>query len=773
MAATKALIRRNRCGIVSNLTSKRKFAYGKFYKRFRYVDLDCGEGLDYVALECGSSDLEILILISSGTSLTSDEFVYFGATRCAVIRPTTIIASGITISVKDSISNERLSFRIAFKHILRAWISEGVAPKGLVLLVSPFCARSVRDNLNISEPNLSSNITFDPQHSHAAFKYLIIDIHNCSMENLLRMQRILDNIQRLRTSANINSQKSIFFSKMREVHYHNLLAEIETVSSSYVSFSDQPSTTLSPLSQAQSTFNGQGTVHQPQRNCVQQSSMYYILKTDNNVQRCPSPAPNVSDSRSTKSTVYSSVSNLVGRPSTFLHTERRTNFFEYMLNSSQRSKQYSTGMERKRYFNPFSTERYGSIPSSSGNMATKKMKMDLENRIVHTIDEDEASSSTGQKLYFSVSNEANSSHANDILMLYPQGERGAISLHFADVEYLKPDQMLNDSIIDFFLKFIHRELIPKERRSSIFIFNSFFYARLTQTSSASGDVFTSAATRSKWVANNYKSVRNWTKNVDIFDMEYVVVPINEDIHCLRYLAIIVRPGSAISAIVNESCNSSNSQMVKIMNKDYGKKPEKNEYQQKQCLRFKKAQIIIFDSLVDGHFSKRRHTATILRDYLECEFNDKKKDYSLEQYYCKERIEKILPRFLPQQKNYTDCGLFLLKYSYLFLLRPPLFILHTDSFMRWYPQFTIDGMRNFILDKIKSLCNHEKWVQYEEFSKRFGCEIYSSNMSSSSLFNQLNFVSMRSASPLPLRRTLSADDIESSYIRNISRRAVTP
>lgn len=37
---------------------------------------------------------------------------------------------------------------------------------------------------------------------------------------------------------------------------------------------------------------------------------------------------------------------------------------------------------------------------------------------------------------------------------------------------------------------------------------------------------------------------------------------------------------------------------------------------------------------------RRHTATILRDYLECEFNDKKKDYSLEQYYCKERIEKV-------------------------------------------------------------------------------------------------------------------------------------
>lgn len=64
---------------------------------------------------------------------------------------------------------------------------------------------------------------------------------------------------------------------MREVHYHNLLAEIETVSSSYVSFSDQPSTTLSPLSQDQSTFNGQGTVHQPQRNCVQQSSMVYLI----------------------------------------------------------------------------------------------------------------------------------------------------------------------------------------------------------------------------------------------------------------------------------------------------------------------------------------------------------------------------------------------------------------------------------------------------------------------------------------------------------------
>lgn len=41
-------------------------------------------------------------------------------------------------------------------------------------------------------------------------------------------------------------------------------------------------------------------------------------------------------------------------------------------------------------------------------------------------------------------------------------------------------------------------------------------------------------------AARHRLVRTWTKNVDIFDMDFVIIPINENAHW--YLAIICYPG---------------------------------------------------------------------------------------------------------------------------------------------------------------------------------------------------------------------------------------
>lgn len=45
-----------------------------------------------------------------------------------------------------------------------------------------------------------------------------------------------------------------------------------------------------------------------------------------------------------------------------------------------------------------------------------------------------------------------------------------------------------------------------------------------------------------------------------------------------------------------------------------------------------------------------------------------------------------------------------------------FITRNDSFRRWYPNFTIRGMRRAILTKLKSTCNEEAWRAYEEYSR---------------------------------------------------------
>lgn len=45
-----------------------------------------------------------------------------------------------------------------------------------------------------------------------------------------------------------------------------------------------------------------------------------------------------------------------------------------------------------------------------------------------------------------------------------------------------------------------------------------------------------------------------------------------------------------------------------------------------------------------------------------------------------------------------------------------FITRNDSFKRWYPNFTIKGMRRTILMKLKSVCDEEAWRAYDEYSR---------------------------------------------------------
>ncbi|VDM50295.1 unnamed protein product [Toxocara canis] len=237
-------------------------------------------------------------------------------------------------------------------------------------------------------------------------------------------------------------------------------------------------------------------------------------------------------------------------------------------------------------------------PSESANLnpgdeCKRVTRSAAQRKVVHTIDEDDAKKEPASE---------------GCLIVYPNGEPGAVPVHFADVECLKPEQMLNDTVIDFFLKYIHRELVPVERRPSIFIFSSFFYGKLTNSNGNIPPL--NATARAKWLASKYKSVRTWTKNVDLFSKDYIVVPINEDIHW--YLAIIAHPSAAI---VNMASVSQGRERV--------------------------THIIILDSLMDDLDPKRKFTADILREYLKCEYNDKRKQKATpEESFLKERVKKV-------------------------------------------------------------------------------------------------------------------------------------
>lgn len=66
------------------------------------------------------------------------------------------------------------------------------------------------------------------------------------------------------------------------------------------------------------------------------------------------------------------------------------------------------------------------------------------------------------------------------MLIYPAPPaKGGITINLEDYLCLAQDQFLNDAIIDFYLKYIHHEMLDSLLQDRVHIFSSFFYKRLT------------------------------------------------------------------------------------------------------------------------------------------------------------------------------------------------------------------------------------------------------------------------------------------------------
>ncbi|KAJ2679045.1 hypothetical protein GGI25_001817 [Coemansia spiralis] len=128
---------------------------------------------------------------------------------------------------------------------------------------------------------------------------------------------------------------------------------------------------------------------------------------------------------------------------------------------------------------------------------------------------------------------------------YPKDGPKAISVTGSDISRLYRGEFLNDTIIEFYLRYIGENL--RETNAVMyqqsFFFNTFFFKKLSRRTKA-----TAALTESSSMANPvelvYQQLKKWTANVKLFDKKYIFVPINENIHW--YLAIVVNPSAMIA-----------------------------------------------------------------------------------------------------------------------------------------------------------------------------------------------------------------------------------
>lgn len=120
---------------------------------------------------------------------------------------------------------------------------------------------------------------------------------------------------------------------------------------------------------------------------------------------------------------------------------------------------------------------------------------------------------------------------NRKVLLYPPERRG-ISIYTSDYACLASNEYLNDIIIDFYLKYLHEIVLTPEQREKSHVFSQFFYKRLTTMNKEKDQKLSAAQKR-------HSRVASWTKNINIFDKDFIIIPINEQSHW--FLAIICFP----------------------------------------------------------------------------------------------------------------------------------------------------------------------------------------------------------------------------------------
>lgn len=206
-------------------------------------------------------------------------------------------------------------------------------------------------------------------------------------------------------------------------------------------------------------------------------------------------------------------------------------------------------------------------------------------------------------------------------VIYPKGDPDAVSISKRDVDRLQPETFVNDTIIDFYIKYLKNKIDPGERQKFHF-FNSFFYPKLAELGKSLSNSPEGRAA--------FRSVRRWTRKISLFEKDYIFVPVNFNYHWS--LIVICHPG------------------------------EVADFQDSDARKSLKLPCILHMDSIRGSHSGLKG---LIQSYLWEEWKERQADTS-EDISSKFSNMRFFSLELPQQQNLYDCGLFLLHYVELFL-----------------------------------------------------------------------------------------------------------
>ncbi|ODV61036.1 uncharacterized protein ASCRUDRAFT_70269 [Ascoidea rubescens DSM 1968] len=175
---------------------------------------------------------------------------------------------------------------------------------------------------------------------------------------------------------------------------------------------------------------------------------------------------------------------------------------------------------------------------------------------------------------------------------YKFDDNKSMTIGNSDFKCLYSHEWINDSLIDFFLKYDVEQAVKANlfKKDQIHVFTTFFFSKLIGTTDN----------------NYYHNMKRWVSKIDLFSLKYIILPINEAQH---WYCIII---TGLPALLKDG----------------------------KCI------IYVFDSLGQQH----KHISKPLREFI-CQYGRETRNKDIE--YKNINFRKSV---VPRQNNSNDCGI---------------------------------------------------------------------------------------------------------------------
>lgn len=215
---------------------------------------------------------------------------------------------------------------------------------------------------------------------------------------------------------------------------------------------------------------------------------------------------------------------------------------------------------------------------------------------------------------------------------------------------LWPEIYLNDSLINFYIKYLQRDRFSENEEQHVDIgfhfFSTFFYSRLSHLDGGNSTYKNTKKQRHQL----WKDLKGWTKGVDIFEKDFLIVPVNYHLHWT--FVLVCNPGQ----IMNESSTQSSLEVEQT---------DQNETHLEAIFPNVTCCMIHLDSAKNLKFHNPSAIFKTIRLYLAACWEARRTSLRFN--------PKSFPGFCPEvpvQTNLKDCGVYMLEMIERILINPP-------------------------------------------------------------------------------------------------------